>query len=125
MTDPLGVPQAPIRHATAPPTGRAAKPAVAAARRRHLAQAFQRRPPDEVGGLAARHREPEAGRERVVEWAHVVAPRAEATLEPGGLEGERAGVADPEIGPRANDLLVEVGDELGRDQQLPAELAGE
>ena len=45
--------------------------------------------PTKSARLAARHGEPEAGRERLVERADVVAPRPEAALLAASLEGER------------------------------------
>ena len=88
-------------------------------------RALERVAPDEVDRLPARDREPEAGRERVVERADVVAPRAEAALQPRGIERERPGVAQPEVRAGRDDVVVQVADELGRHGQLPAELTGE
>src|SRR5205085_2618289 len=54
----------------------------------------ERLPAGELGLLLGAHREAEPRRVRIVEHAHVVAPRPEPPLEPERIEGERARVAE-------------------------------
>ena len=68
---------------------------------------------------------PEPRCERVVDRADVVAPRTEPALDARRVERERPRVPQPQRGARLDDVLVQVGHELGRHAQLPAELAGE
>ena len=90
-----------------------------------VAEALDRVPPDEVDRLPARDREPEAGRERIDERPDVVPPGTEPALDTRRVEGERTGVAESEVGPGPDHVVVEVGREPRRHRQLPAQLPGE
>ena len=63
-----------------------------------------------------------ASSERVL-VAHVVAPVPVGLLDPERVEGVVAGVPEAERLARVDDRVVDVGRELGRDVQLPAQLA--
>ncbi len=77
----------------------------------------------ETARLVPGDAEAEAGGERVVLGADVVAPVAVALLGAAGVHGVVAGVGQPELPAGLDDPVEDVGRELGRDVELPAQLA--
>src|SRR6185312_11880687 len=75
--------------------------------------------------LVETYREPEPHLVWIVEHADVVAPGPEPALEPEPVEREGAGVSHAQLSPSSDHAFVDVGDELGRNDELPPQLAGE
>jgi hypothetical protein len=77
-------------------------------------------PADEPARLVPGDGEAEAGLQRCVAAGDVVAPTTVAPLHPQRIQGVVARMTEAERCPRADDRLVNIDGQVGRDEQFPA-----